>query len=501
MPSFYRLQGTVQNPIGQAISGASVAVLTQPASFASQPGSPLASIFAANASNAATITGASWSGQQITFTFSTTPPADVIPGSFIAVSGVTPSAYNTTLQAPYLVVEVDGNNVIVTALTNPGTYVSGGTVGTSVLPNPTSTDGNGQWFIYAAAGLYSVQVYGPTIEEIDFPDQQNGTVAGGSVLSVGETGDGVIFNSVVGGSPVTTTGTLVPALLTQTAKTFLAGPASGSAATPTFRAIVAGDLPGGTGSVSSVALTLAVPGILTESVTGSPVTSSGTLALTIGLATQAANLVFAGPSSGGSGLPTFRALVTSDLPADILSSQALTLATQPTLRQIDSELELTSTVTSISGSVAAMRGAVTLDSGLTLTGSSFVYGVQGKLVIGGTLNNGSAFNAGLFGQLDTSGAGFAHTSGYMAPLILDYGATSHLASDPLGDMAVMLNTTTSLINSIIKTEAKANYLFDLNDLGQGNYIVAAAVAGSQNKCLAVLIDGVAYFIPLNTAHA
>ncbi len=52
----FRLQGVVQNPIGQAIPGASVAVLTQPASFATQPGSPLATIYEAPNSNSATIT-------------------------------------------------------------------------------------------------------------------------------------------------------------------------------------------------------------------------------------------------------------------------------------------------------------------------------------------------------------------------------------------------------------------------------------------------------------
>lgn len=314
MPSFFRADYTVQNPLGLAIPGANIAVLNQPANFSSQPGSPLATIYAAPNSNSATIIAASWSGQQITFTFSTTPPSDVVEGSYIAVSGVTPSTYNTTLEAPYLVVEVDGNNVIVTALNSPGTYGSGGTVATSVLPNPTFTDGNGNGFFYTLPGIYSVQIYEPTITERDLEDQDVGTVAGGSVLSVGETGDGVIFNTTVGGSPVTSTGTLVPALLTQTANLFLAGPGAGSPATPTFRAIVAADLPGGTGSVSSVALTLAVPGILTQSVTGSPITTSGTLAATIGLATQAANLVFAGPSSGGSGLPTFRGLVVADIP-------------------------------------------------------------------------------------------------------------------------------------------------------------------------------------------
>lgn len=48
------------------------------------------------------------------------------------------------------------------------------------------------------------------------------------------------------------------------------------------------------------------------SVSGSPVTSSGTLGVT--LTTQSANRVFAGPVSGGAATPTFRALVAADMP-------------------------------------------------------------------------------------------------------------------------------------------------------------------------------------------
>lgn len=64
--------------------------------------------------------------------------------------------------------------------------------------------------------------------------------------------------------------------------------------------------PGGT--VTSVDLSL--PSIF--SVTGNPVTSSGTL--TTSLVTQAQNLVFASPS-GSSGVPTFRSLVSNDIPS------------------------------------------------------------------------------------------------------------------------------------------------------------------------------------------
>ena len=66
---------------------------------------------------------------------------------------------------------------------------------------------------------------------------------------------------------------------------------------------------GGTGTVSSVGLS--VPSFLT--VIGSPVTSVGNFSL--GLANQAANLVFSGPASGAAAAPAFRVLGAVDLPA------------------------------------------------------------------------------------------------------------------------------------------------------------------------------------------
>lgn len=65
--------------------------------------------------------------------------------------------------------------------------------------------------------------------------------------------------------------------------------------------------PAATG-VTSVAL--ALPNIF--SVSGSPVTSTGTL--TGALATQSANRVFAGPTTGSAATPAFRALVVADIP-------------------------------------------------------------------------------------------------------------------------------------------------------------------------------------------
>ena len=66
---------------------------------------------------------------------------------------------------------------------------------------------------------------------------------------------------------------------------------------------------GGSGTVTSVALTS--PGVI-YSVSGSPITTSGTLALN--LISQSANTFLAGPN-GSSGNPSFRAIVSADIAA------------------------------------------------------------------------------------------------------------------------------------------------------------------------------------------
>jgi hypothetical protein len=76
----------------------------------------------------------------------------------------------------------------------------------------------------------------------------------------------------------------------------------------------------GGGSVTSVALTVPVE----FAIAGSPITGAGTLAIT--KATQNANLVYAGPASGGAALPTFRVLAAADFPAGTGTVTSITLA-------------------------------------------------------------------------------------------------------------------------------------------------------------------------------
>jgi len=182
----------------------------------------------------------------------------------------------------------------------------------------------------------------------------------GTVTSVALTAPSFIS---VSGSPITSAGTIALSLASQTANQVFAAP-DGSNGTPTFRSLVAADIPSltatylglsaggtvsgnttftGTVSLGSSATATTPPTIdsttkvattawvnaqayLTSavssvglalptsvfSVTNSPVTTSGTL--TGSFVSQTANHVFAAPS-GSSGTPSFRTLVAADIPS------------------------------------------------------------------------------------------------------------------------------------------------------------------------------------------
>lgn len=148
----------------------------------------------------------------------------------------------------------------------------------------------------------------------------------------------------------------------------------------------------GSGSVTSVAL--ALPAIFT--VSGSPVTTTGTLTGT--LATQAANLVWAGPTTGAAAAPTFRALVNADFPA--------------------------------SGVVAGTYNSLTVNTqGIATAGSTIDYSTSGTGTLprnkGGTGSSTSADDTVLIGN----GTSWVATSVPNCPAsILQYTAATNVIS-------------------------------------------------------------------------
>jgi hypothetical protein len=124
----------------------------------------------------------------------------------------------------------------------------------------------------------------------------------------------------------------------------------------------------GSGTVSSVALTM--PAIF--SVSGSPITGSGTLAVTA--ANENANLVWSGPSSGGAATPTFRALVTADMPTPFANLASGTSGGVPYF----------SSTTALSSSALLTANGVLLGGGAGSAPTSTAAGTNGQLLVGQT---------------------------------------------------------------------------------------------------------------------
>lgn len=138
----------------------------------------------------------------------------------------------------------------------------------------------------------------------------------------------------------------------------------------TSASTVAGGGGGGSGTVTSVALSM--PAIFT--VTGSPVTTAGTL--TASLASQSANLVLASPN-GAAGAPTFRALVAADVPTlnQNTTGSAATLTTGRTIGMTGDVVWTSPSFdgsANVTGTATIGSGAVTLGKMANLAANSFI---------------------------------------------------------------------------------------------------------------------------------
>lgn len=183
--------------------------------------------------------------------------------------------------------------------------------GATPLANPVVTDGLGNWFAYAALGTYTFVIYDPIgrIPTTIFPDQPVVTQGGGSLTSVALS---MPVEFSVSGSPITSAGTLTVTKANENANAVYAGPSSGGPAPPTFRALGSSDLPAGV--VSSVAISTAgSSSVLSITVTGSPITSSGTITIPVTFVNFSANTFLAGPTTGAAAVPTARAMVAADI--------------------------------------------------------------------------------------------------------------------------------------------------------------------------------------------
>ncbi len=346
---------------------------------------------------------------------------------------------------PGQLVEVKNGNILLSNSATPGQLQFQGTLtGTTTISAGAQGLTNINYTLPLAAPSANGQVLSSTTGGAM---SWISATSAGTVTSVGlalPTNEFTISNS-----PVTTSGTLTGTWKTQNAAVVFAGPVTGTAAVPTFRALSATDIPslstnyivngttlqtanfnisgnggiGGqlqlqgtstgistfqagaqgitninytlpitaptsgqvlsssntgamswinasTGTVTSVGL--AMPSIFT--VTNSPVTSSGTL--TAALATESANLVFAGPSTGAAATPTFRALTATDIPS-LASSYIVNGTSLQTANYnisgngtIDGQLQLKGTSTGVTTFQSGAQGSTNINYTLPIAQGS-----------------------------------------------------------------------------------------------------------------------------------
>lgn len=190
---------------------------------------------------------------------------------------------------------------------------------------------------------------------------------------------------------------------------------------------------GGVGTVTSVGLSM--PGVF--SVASSPVTSSGTIAVT--LATQTANRVWAGPTTGSAAAPTFRALVAADLPAVPASGITGTVpvangGTGITSGTSGGILGFTATGTLASSALLADHGLV-LGEGAGATPTTLTVGTTNTVLHGNTGADPTwalvSLTADVTGTLPITNGGLGLTGGTSGGVLYFSGAATLASSAAL----------------------------------------------------------------------
>jgi hypothetical protein len=148
----------------------------------------------------------------------------------------------------------------------------------------------------------------------------------------------------------------------------------------------------GTGSVTSVALSL--PSFIT--VSGSPVTSSGTLSGS--LTSQTANTVFVAPD-GSAGSPTFRALLAADIPT-LTAAKISNFDTQVRTSRLD---QMTTPTASVSFGTQAITNLADPTNPQDAATKNYVDGVAQGLDVKGSVKAATTANITLSGAQTIDG--------------------------------------------------------------------------------------------------
>lgn len=228
-------------------------------------------------------------------------------------------------------------------------------------------------------------------------------------------------------------------------------------------------------------------------------------ATNIGDATANSLAVTTNATVGGTLAVTGALTATAGMTAagDVSTSKTISSATPSTERLTQSEITLSATSIAVSGSLAGVRGGITVSSGKTFT-EGFLYGTQGKVTLSGTMHEGAAARiAGVIGQVDLASG--TVTSGQVSGVWADIQSTAPTLTDPSEINLIRATNSmagTSAVNAVLFAYGRASLFAQLGaDGGAANVAYWGTVAPtSLAKSLKINgPDGVDYYIGLYSA--
>lgn len=145
------------------------------------------------------------------------------------------------------------------------------------------------------------------------------------------------------------------------------------------------------------------------------------------------------------------------------------------------------------GNLVGVRGVINING--NMSGATYLYGTQGKIIAGAhTVDVGSAYVAGLFGQYDATGTTI--TSGYNCGVASDiFGVSSGTKAI---DMFYGQNADGGTINSYLRAYGKTTTVFEF-DTNSGSQAATAGELETVGGYLKVVLNGETRYIQLYEA--
>lgn len=248
-------------------------------------------------------------------------------------------------------------------------------------------------------------------------------------------------------------------------------------------------------------------------ISGSPVTSTGTL--TFSLVNQNQNLIFAGPSSGSAAQPTFRSLTAADLPAISLSSGVigtLSVANGGTGQTSNSAAFNALSPITATGDLIIGTGANTA-SNLAIGLANYVLTSNGTTaswqpVSGSGTVTSVALSDGSTTPIYTVSGSPVTGSGTITETLINQSANTIFAGPTTGSAsqpsfrALVANDIPSLSSSYVTTVNGSSGAITLNAISQlTGDVTTSAASGSQSEASTVAkIQGVSVGTPTGTGN-